>query len=331
MHRIPRFLALLLTLLLWSSLCFAGELPLFTPSAVPTQPDYADDSNWLAITYTPRHAVDVFWVYPTVLHDQEHWLMPTDRADMQTAARQTLTSQASVFSCQTNLYAPMYRQMNLAGLYKPEKEQTEMLRYGMEDVWRAFNYYMHNLNQGRPFILAGHSQGSNILTNLIKKHWGTLGYEDRLVAAYLIGWSVTADDLAKNTALRMCSDRTELNCIISYNTMAEGRQKAAPTLLPGAVATNPLSWSTEGALAPAKLNAGARFFNADGTHTDILHYTSAQIVDGGLVVHPKDKRMDQGDGGFPEGVYHGFDYSLFYMNLVDNVAERNNAFLKAHP
>jgi hypothetical protein len=56
----------------------------------------------------------------------------------------------------------------------------------------AFNYYIDNLNQGRPFILAGHSQGTMALIDLIKNRFGNdPELRDRLVAAYFIGYTVT--------------------------------------------------------------------------------------------------------------------------------------------
>jgi len=33
-------------------------------------------------------------------------------------------------------------------------------------------------------------------------------------------------------------------------------------------------------------------------------------------------------GHFPKGVYHAFDYSLFYENLKVNIAERIEAFAR---
>ena len=64
-----------------------------------------------------------------------------------------------------------------------------------EDVRSAFFYYLQHWNQGRPFILAGHSQGSQHLVRLIQEletlH-ETSVLLDRLVAAYLIGCAVRA-------------------------------------------------------------------------------------------------------------------------------------------
>jgi len=62
----------------------------------------------------------------------------------------------------------------------------------------AFDYY----NQGRLFILAGHSQGSNVLLNLLAAIATDSDVYRRMVAAYLPGYSVTREYLAHNPALK---------------------------------------------------------------------------------------------------------------------------------
>ncbi|WP_319541240.1 DUF3089 domain-containing protein [uncultured Pseudodesulfovibrio sp.] len=329
MQRPATALSVFLTLLLLASHALAEpHLPPFSADNTPAAPDYAKRTSWLAQPDTPdTHPVDIFWVYPTVLHDDVHWLMPPSNTRLQKAAANTLTTQASVFTGQANLYAPFYRQMNMAGLSLPQKDVDSLISYGMDDVFRAFTYYLNNLNQGRPFILAGHSQGSDILLEILVRHWGQLGVEDRLIAGYIIGWSITTDDLAKNPTLTLCENATQTGCFITYNSVAPDRQDVAPTIRPGSVVTNPLSWKTDGTLAPAELNIGSVFFNDDGTTTTVHHFTSAQAKDSGLVVRPMDLKLVTPDmAKFPEGVYHFYDYSLFYENLKQNVFDRINAF-----
>ena len=301
----------------------------FDPAHAPATPDYAHSTSWIAFPANPdQFPVDIFWVYPTILSDNEHWLMDITSEPLLKKAKGTLVKQASVFSGQANLYAPLYRQMNMAALSLPPEEMNTLQNYGMEDVWNAFTYYLANLNNGRPFILAGHSQGSDILVELAKKHWGSIGAERNLVAAYTIGWSITHGDLKENPALTMCESAEQTNCFISYNSVAAGRQKAAPTITMDAVVVNPLTWTTDETVAPASLNLGARFFNDDGTTETIPHFASAQAIDSGLVVQAQDPgRIDCTSLGFPAGVYHFYDYSLFFDNLRDNVGKRIAAFL----
>ncbi len=178
--------------------------------------------------------------------------MDPARANMRAAAQATIDTQAVVFEGQANIYAPIYRQMNLAGLGLSDVDAAPLQEIVHEDVWRALTYYLKHENNGRPFYLAGHSQGSMILTDLMLEHWGTIGVEKQLVAALLLGWSLTPVDLAAHPEVRMCERPDQTGCVISYNTMATGRQSVAPTLKAGALAVNPLSWAMDGDFVSAE-------------------------------------------------------------------------------
>ena len=305
----------------------ASTMPPLDLDTKPAAPDYTVPEGWLVKPVTPTAPIDVFFVYPTVLSNDTDWLMDTTQPEMRAAAMKTVNTQASVFEGQANIYAPMYRQMNLAGLSLSDADAAPLLDIAQDDVGRALTYYLEYENNGRPFFLAGHSQGSNILTDLLIEYWGSTGAEDRLIAALLPGWSLTPEDLTTNPSLRICERADQTGCIISYNSMAEGRQSVAPTLKEGALAVNPLSWTIDGAFVPADKNLGAVFFDEAGVPTTYPHFTSAQIVDGGLIVQPENVDLVTVESSnFPDGVYHAFDYSLFYENLVANIAERIDAF-----
>jgi hypothetical protein len=74
------------------------------------------------------------------------------------------------------------------------------------DAVSAFKYYLEHLNGGRPFILAGHSQGPNLIANILSGYMRqnpTL-YK-RMVAAYVIGFSITGDYLSENPPVEVRS------------------------------------------------------------------------------------------------------------------------------
>ncbi len=293
----------------------------------PEAPDYAVPEGWLAKPTAPTAQVDVFFVYPTVLSNDKDWIMDTIKPDMRAAAMETVKTQASVFEGQANIYVPMYRQMNIASLGLSDNDVSPLQDIVYNDVWRALSHYIKYENNGRPFFLAAHSQGSMILTELLLKHWGSTGAEKLLIAALLPGWSLTPEDLAVNSSVRMCEHSDQTGCVISYNTMAAGRQSKAPTLKKGALTVNPLSWHMDSTFVPAEKNIGSVFFDEASKATIYPHFTSAQIVDGGLIVQPENINLVTIQGGhFPEGVYHAFDYSLFFENLKANIAERIDGF-----
>ena len=296
--------------------------------SVPKAPDYTQDSSWINLDSAPDKAIDVFYVYPTVYGADSPANMDIQNADLRQSAKHAYDSQASVYFKSANMFAPYYRQMSFAEL-DPEADmyQNESFVLGREDVWRAFEYYLKNLNDGRPFILAGHSQGTMVLIALMKEHFNDPKLQKQLVAAYLIGYSVTPDDLNNYPWLKPATKADDIGVIISYNTQAPGAT-GSPVLLPGAFCINPLNWMTDNTPADKSLNLGAVFFNDTTNDIDreVVNYVGACVDQtiGALTTSPPDKL----DGGsFPEGVYHKFDYAFWYRNLEKNVGVRCESYL----
>lgn len=285
--------------------------------------DYSDAAAWAYLPERPDELpVDVFFVYPTVYRGKGLQDI-TDELQRQSVLT-PIHTQASVFSDSANLYVPMYRQVGMAEAYSPDGSFDPDLSVGEEDVYQAFSYYLEHFNGGRPFIIAGHSQGSNTLINLLRRIWGSIGCEDHLVAAYLIGYSITEGDLQENPAMRMSAGPADTGCFISWNSLLDGRQDSSDMIREGAFVTNPLDWVTysgEGPFIPASEHLGAVFIAANGSGSAYYpHFTSAQAKDGGLVCEPSDTSVLS---AYPkEGIFHRDDYALFYENLRENVKLR---------
>ena len=284
--------------------------------------DYSEDSNWLAIPENVEaHDTDVFFVYPTIY--QGNGVQDITDPEQIEEAKVTLRTQASVFEDSANIYAPLYRQVGRDG-FNDVDNLNDYLAIGEEDVKNALLYYLENYNNGKPFIIAGHSQGSSTLISLLTKIWGSTGAEDRMIATYIIGFSVTDYDIGLNKSIRMCDGPRDLGCFIAYNSIKDGVQDQSVQILDGAIVTNPLSWKSakdEGDYIDASQNLGAVFFDENGYEPmKYADFTSAQVKDGGLVCEVADTSILS---DYPiDGIYHRDDYSLFYENIKENVAER---------
>jgi hypothetical protein len=286
-------------------------------------PDYADAAAWVSRPEHPDKSVDVFFVHPTTYMGQWDGMV-ADLADekINQATDATVRRQATVFVPSCNLFAPRYRQGSLAVLDLDEEAREQYLSVGLSDVIAAFKYYLENLNEGRPFILAGHSQGSNLLADFLHQH-RELVNDEQLVAAYIIGWTVTDADLAA-FGLPLASNAVQTGAVISWNTISEGGK--SPVLHPGARCVNPLSWGTDLVNQPAESNVCAVIMLPDGSVTNIPHFTSAKINEAGALVIPVPGIVDELSMSMGDGVYHGYDYDFFYSNLVENVKQRCEAF-----
>src|SRR5207302_983880 len=88
-----------------------------------------------------------------------------------------------------NMFAPLYRQATLRTLFTPDRASSFATAYG--DIQDAFRYYLGHLNQGRPFVLLGHSQGSGVLTQLVSRMIDPdAALRRQMVSAILPGWPI---------------------------------------------------------------------------------------------------------------------------------------------
>ena len=323
--------SVVIILVMW--FCLLGNGPALADPAT----DYAKPEHWLSLPVAPAKAVDVFYLYPTVYQKKtpaDANICNADNPDMVQRSQQAFAYQASAFSPTANLYAPYYRQADAAyTLTLPLAEQRQVVGgIPATDALAAFDYYIKNHNQGRPFILAGHSQGSNLLLYLLsdymKQHPEVYS---RMIAAYVIGYSITPEYLAENRHLKFATGPDDTGVIVSYNTEAPQMTGKNPVVLPGALVINPISWTRSETLAPAEYNLGSIDMGSDGQMIFQKNYADARINKSKGVLICSTVNVDKlspGNQVFPKGIYHHYDYLFYYFNLRENAAHRTNTFLK---
>jgi len=329
----------------------------FDPARAPPPPDYADIASWAALPETrdagdtapagvslgdqAQAEVDVFFIYPTVFFGRDAWNAdPRDAGYRQLVSDGPLRGQASLFSGCCRVYSPHYRQMTLGGYMKWSPNSVAATELAYSDVARAFDEFLKR-NKGRPFIIAGHSQGTRIARLLIERRIDGQPIANRMVAAYLIGHWIEAEWFDRLKSLRACTGATDTGCAITYSTFAEGRnatsqrQTLARTsnYAPERVkrpytCINPLNWSTGPARADKRLNRGAWLFGP-GPQPRAAEpgLVSARCKDGALYVSPPGQKIYT-DLVIPFGNFHNLDYNMVYMNLRENLPVRIGAFWK---
>ena len=203
------------------------------------------------------------------------------------------------------------------------------------DAVAAFDYYIKHFNHGRPFILAGHSQGSNVLINLLtgylKDHPDVY---QRMIAAYVIGYPVTAQIIEDNPHLKFAEGPDDTGVIISYNTQASDVDPADNPVLSGLVGLviNPITWTRSETLANTTEGLGSIMPDpVTLVFEPVNQYADAQvdIANGVLICTTADEDglYELTQHGFPRGVYHSFDYPFYYYNLRANAQNRVNKYL----
>lgn len=316
------------------------KLPSFDPQTdITDKPDYTNSNSWVSIPNwfdTTMQKVDVFWVYPTILSDDSTYLMDIKNKGLREKAEWTIIGQASVFNGLANIYAPYYRQNNVNINPLMLTEASPIFKLGQEDLINAFDYFIKNFNKGeRPIIIAGHSQGSVRIVELSKNKELLMGdsvARSKMIATYAIGYSITDNDIKENPLIEIADSSLQTGCFIAYNTVSDkpGIEKKGPTIIAGTYVVNPLSWKTNTEFVPASENIEAVFFNHENPEKPQIfkHFAAAQKKDNALVITDisNPEMISTENVTFPKGIYHVYDYAIFYGNLKKNIEDRIAAY-----
>lgn len=315
-------LVLLLACLLLGELAVAYGKPL----------DYGQRENWAYFEEDSPKTADVFFVCPTVFRgDENHPNMDLSDEETRRKFLGATNMEKGIYDREARFFAPYYRMAGFATHSLSREGREACLSLAYRDVREAFLHYLEHENDGRPFILAGFSQGSDHVLRLLKEFGAREDVKDRLVAAYCPGWLLTPEDIAAYPHLTPAKSEDDLGVIISFNS--EAPQMTASPIVPKrakSLSINPLSWRSNHARADKKLNLGACFTDySGGIKREIPGLTGAYIDKkrGTLKVtdvNPKDYPPHL--AGYPPGVYHIYDYQFFYRNLQENVAVRIAAY-----
>lgn len=298
--------------------------------------DYADTTYWYSCG-DETHAADVFYVYPTVStisfsDNDSSWFADITLPEVREEANGNQRFNKMLYR-EYNFYAPYYRQMIFEAYSQPASVLDSLAQIAVKDVNDAFQYYMEHFNQGHPFFLMGHSQGSQMLIELLK-HGMTEEQRQLMVAAYCIGYHVTAEELAAYPeALKPATDSLMQGLII-FNSVTD--TAAIGMVSRGdVVGVNPTTWTMATDTIPAEFQLGMAKYNETRDSVLIVpfptrtwlykHTTVCPDLDPEMVFIPAYEQM------FPKGNLHFADSWLFGGNVVENMRCRLEAFYRIQP
>ena len=295
---------------------------------------YRNPFLWIRHNTAPEQPVDVFLIGATADWGKDGTFLtscwkPVDRGFQ----HDLLLMQEGLYRDNCNVFAPYYRQACLSVYYLPDPDRGPYLYSAYQDVRDAFTWYLQRENKGRPFILAGYSQGADLALRLMEEFFDDPALQEQLVAAYLIGWRVTWEDLAQFPHLQMAQGPTDTGVIVSFNS--EAPFVTGSVIVPENGYTygiNPLNWTTDGTPAPKELNPGCVKLHMDGTadQDQVGLLGCRQSPDRGTMlvddIDPKD--YPPGEPVFVEGCYHNFELQFYYRSVQQNVKDRIDAYLQ---
>ena len=301
--------------------------------------DYSKKTNWYKIPEITKD-VDTFYIYSTVfmgVNEGDPDYATLDNVEMLDGIKIEHAIKSSVFEESTNLFIPLYRQSGLKHaaevFLKDGTIEAALTGTPYTDITTALDYYFENYNNGRPFVIAGHSQGSAILRLVLKNYFKAHpDYYQRMVAAYAIGYSITSDDLAANPHMKFATGESDTGVILSWH--AEGPKNVEANgpipnvaILKNGICINPLNWKRDETYAPASMNLGSLVMDESGATEirDIDADAQVNIARGTVVTNAKAIPNEMTELAGPQ-CYHQDDYSIFYNNIKDNVAKRIAAY-----
>jgi hypothetical protein len=264
---------------------------------------------------------DVFYVYPTLFLNKkdERWNISID----DTAFRKRIIDNAVRFQASAwvecgRMFIPFYRQAHIRSYRNLENGGKEALLFAYGDIKAAFQYYLDHFNNGKPIILAGHSQGSTHLTLLLKDFFDGKPLQKQLVAAYLPGIGLKRNEF--NTIPLMTSPN-QTGGFVSWNTFKRKVNKEKFEMwYKGKAVINPVSWTTE-KYASSKEHKGFLFSN----NKIYSQSFSTHLIDGAIWISTP--HFPYRSMAWTMDDYHIGDINLFWADVKFNAKQRLSNYL----
>lgn len=281
--------------------------------------DYSSDNLWFELSTDTNKEVDIFYILPTCIWDWTNdqgeicHYADIDNSEQREAMQGSYELARDIFAGDNyNFFAPYYRQISLESWIEGDSVVSARFPNAMKDIKSAFDEFIENRNNNRPFIIAGYSQGGKGVVELLK----TMNQDEysRMIAAYVIGYRITESEIDEYSNIKMATDSIESGVAICYNSV-ESIEAICPLFFPSKACINPVSWS---------ISEEAAILNDSVT-------VSVDSNNGVLIVEGLDSSQYYlsilGDL-LVEGNYHLQELTLYQQKLHENVIQRVENYTK---
>lgn len=263
--------------------------------------------------FNTNPSIDVFFIHPTIYTKGKRWNADINNEDLnQQIGDLAIRYQASVFLGIANIYAPHYRQMHIHS-YSDLKNGYLAYDIAYSDVKKAFLFYWKNNNKLKKFIIAGHSQGTNHGERLLKE---VILKNDTMKALLTLSYLPGMPIKQFHKDLPNCTNESQLECIISWRTLAEGYFPKDWEVSDSISCINPISWKIDSQTSKKENHLGILFRNHK-----IYYPNSLEVYNHNGVVWVKPIKIPFAHFYKMEN-YHVADYNLFWVNIRNNLRYR---------
>ena len=283
---------------------------------LPPEPDYTDSTQWFMVNRGGE--ADLFYIISTETGDHMMGgdtchLADTYNPLLRKKMLKEMAAVDSFYSGKLNYFSPYYRQVSMNSWGTPDKAFVR-LPVAVEDVMHSWDYYLKHLNQGRPFIIAGFSQGAAATFSILKHMPDSV--RSRLVAAYTIGFKVTQEDLDSISDVKLAQGATDTGVLIGFNSI-----KSPESILyiseNNVACINPVNWRTD---------AEPTSFVLYGRRKNDTLSVWCDTVSHHLIVDGYEQKYIMPVIGVA-GNYHHMELKFYYPYIRKNMADRVAAFM----
>ncbi len=328
----------------------------FEETSLPPAPDYNNEETWAALPWTEDGAdwlpanggyidaqadarVDVFFVYPTAAFYGDYWVAGLDNLlHNMTVNYGSLPQHVTAFNGAGKIYAPFYRSVRMpiwGAEDRGSMHKATALAYS--DVRRAFEHYLEHWNEGRPFIIASHSQGTLHTIRLLREMVEGKPLAEQFVAGYLIGNTIA--DVPWFEQIPLCESAEQIGCFVTWNTLLEGGDPyhwVGEKGLDSVYCVNPLSWRADEEYVDKSVNQGSIpmasyrvLFKDNGPLSS--NVVGARCGPEGMVwIKERPAISGYTAALFENGYgYHTYDINFYFDSIRNNAKLRASEYFKA--
>ena len=295
-------------------------------AAHPWKKDNADSIPKDLVNLETKDSIaDVFFIHPTTYTQKDFKEWNADLNDEklnQNTDNTAILYQASVFNKSSRVFAPRYRQAHINAFYINQDTASQFFDLAYKDIKNAFEYYLEHYNNGRPIIIASHSQGTKHAGRLMKEFFENKPLYKQLICAYIIGMPIPENYF---TSIPPCGDANQTGCFVGWRTYKEGY---TPEFVKNekfkCIVVNPLSWKLNEDYVSIKMNRGGVLKNFNKIVPKVV---DAKISNNILW---SCKPNVFGKMFFTAKNFHIGDINLFYMNIRENVDVRIQSYMASY-
>lgn len=247
MDKIKNFLYIAVVCVLWA--CGSNDSGTSAQQYIPVEPDYKNAEMWVShLGDTDGTGADVFYIPSTWEFD---WTTSDGTlcryADVSNEQHRSnmaieMNKVAEYMADGNNFYSPYYRHISLDTWATLDEDYItrQYESVSLIDVKQAFDHFIKNWNKGRPFVLAGFSQGGKSVVELMK--YMPEDIRKYMVAAYVLGYKVTPDDVAVAPWIVAAKGASDTGVTISYNSVSDVKYIKPVISSPTVMCINPVNW-----------------------------------------------------------------------------------------